>query len=72
MQRSRRRHASPPTRLPACSTCHARAQASANTLTAHLVSIVFLTFLVRKVTSAYQRVLEMGEQLSKSFGGLKP
>jgi hypothetical protein len=34
-------------------------QASANTLTAHIVSIFFLTFMIRKVTAAYQRVLEV-------------
>jgi predicted membrane chloride channel (bestrophin family) len=36
-----------------------RLQASANTLTAHIVSIFFLTFMIRKVTAAYQRVLEV-------------
>jgi hypothetical protein len=45
----------------------ALAQASANTLTAHIVSIVFLTLMIRKVTAAYQRVLEWGENLSKSM-----
>uniref|UniRef100_A0A383VGL2 Uncharacterized protein n=1 Tax=Tetradesmus obliquus TaxID=3088 RepID=A0A383VGL2_TETOB len=45
----------------------ALAQASTNTLLAHLVSIVFLTFMIRKITAAYQRVLEWGENLSKSM-----
>lgn len=49
----------------------ALAQASANTLTAHLVSIFFLTFMIRKVTAAYQRVLEWGENLSKSMPKLQ-
>lgn len=42
-------------------------QASANTLLAHLVSVVFLTFMIRKITAAYQRVLEWGENLAKSM-----
>jgi len=42
-------------------------QASANTLTAHLVSVVFLTFMIRKITAAYQKVLEWGESISKSM-----
>jgi hypothetical protein len=42
-------------------------QASTNTLLAHLVSVVFLTFMIRKITAAYQRVLEWGENLSKSM-----
>eukprot|EP00878_Enallax_costatus_P001419 GHUV01001569.1.p1 GENE.GHUV01001569.1~~GHUV01001569.1.p1 ORF type:complete len:259 (+),score=78.83 GHUV01001569.1:88-864(+) len=45
----------------------ALAQASTNTLLAHLVSIVFLTFMIRKITAAYQRVLEWGESLAKSM-----
>jgi hypothetical protein len=48
--------------------CHcASCQASANTLTAHLVSLVFLTFMIRKITAAYQKVLEWGESISKSM-----
>lgn len=42
-------------------------QASTNTLLAHLVSIVFLTFMIRKITAAYQRVLEWGENLAKNM-----
>eukprot|EP00879_Flechtneria_rotunda_P024915 GHRR01026442.1.p1 GENE.GHRR01026442.1~~GHRR01026442.1.p1 ORF type:complete len:137 (+),score=44.21 GHRR01026442.1:329-739(+) len=45
----------------------ALAQASANTLLAHLVSIVFLTFMIRKITVAYQHVLEWGENLAKNL-----
>lgn len=45
----------------------ALAQASTNTLLAHLVSIVFLTFMIRKITAAYQRVLEWGENLAKNM-----
>eukprot|EP00882_Tetradesmus_deserticola_P003701 GHRQ01003915.1.p1 GENE.GHRQ01003915.1~~GHRQ01003915.1.p1 ORF type:complete len:181 (+),score=73.56 GHRQ01003915.1:902-1444(+) len=45
----------------------ALAQASTNTLLAHLVSVVFLTFMIRKITAAYQRVLEWGENIAKNM-----
>ncbi|KAF6265331.1 hypothetical protein COO60DRAFT_1479916 [Scenedesmus sp. NREL 46B-D3] len=45
----------------------ALAQASTNTLLAHLVSVVFLTFMIRKITAAYQRVLEWGENIANSM-----
>lgn len=42
-------------------------QASANTLLAHLVSIMFLVLLIRKVTDAAQKLIEWSDNLKKSL-----
>jgi hypothetical protein len=50
-------------------------QAASNTLAAHLVSLAFLTVLIRKITQAYQKVSLVGRgcarsaRASSAFGG---
>lgn len=48
----------------------ALAQAAANALLAHLVSIMFLTYLIRKIATAYKKLIEWSEGLVESVGKL--
>mmetsp|Transcript_15019 Transcript_15019/g.38176 ORF Transcript_15019/g.38176 Transcript_15019/m.38176 type:complete len:267 (-) Transcript_15019:317-1117(-) len=48
----------------------ALAQAAANTLLAHLVSIIFLTYLIRKIALAYKKLIEWSEGLVDSVAKL--
>jgi len=45
-------------------------QAAANTLLAHLVSIIFLTYLIRKIALAYKKLIEWSEGLVDSVAKL--
>ena len=45
----------------------ALAQASANTLFAHIISLIFLTLMIRKVTDAYKKLLDWSEKLKSSI-----
>lgn len=49
----------------------ALAQAATNTIFAHVVSLVMLTIMSRKIMDAYKSIVDWSEQLRKSIPGFK-
>ncbi len=45
-------------------------QAAANTLLAHVVSLIFLVVMIRKISDAYKKLLDQGEKLKQLVAGL--
>lgn len=45
-------------------------QAATNVLTAHIVSIAFLVMLIKRITTAYERIVEWSEGVKGQLSSL--